>query len=181
MGIYPPVFGPMVWDTMMMFATNYPIEPTIEDKTNMLQWLILTMGFLPCGSCSLHAKRYVETHVPNVSSRESLTKYIVDFHNYVNISLGKSAFTLVEAKGAFISKIASDIKDLPRAMAVHKEDSERITALQTQLKNYEAKDSLYEDMTSHSIYMYTTIALSIALGIFLITIIVLAVRLKKIK
>jgi len=174
MGIYPPFFGPIVWDNMMLFATNYPNEPTNEDKTNMLQWLTLTMIFLPCPQCSMHAKLYVEKHPPNVSTKESLIKYIVEFHNYVNVSLGKSTYTIMEAKAAYASKIGRDIKDLPRAMVVHKEDALRIMELQAQLAKYETPGQQTTD-----VYFYTTIALSIALGLFLIVIIVLAIKLKQ--
>ncbi len=176
MGIYPPFFGPIVWDNMMLFATNYPNEPTNEDKTNMLQWLTLTMIFLPCGGCSMHGKAYIEKHPPNVSTKENLIKYIVEFHNYVNVSLKKSTYTIMEAKAAFASRIARDIKDLPRAMVVHKEDALRIMELKDKLEKYEANQ---DPITNSLVYFYTTIALSIALGLFLIIIIILAVKLNQ--
>ena len=67
---YPPSFGPVYWRVMMIVATEFPDNPTEEQKKTVLDWLTLTMILLPCPSCSMHAREYIKKHVPDVSSRE---------------------------------------------------------------------------------------------------------------
>ncbi len=174
MGINPNTFGPGVWNTLMMFAWQYPNDPTKEQQINMLQWMRLTMMHLPCPQCSTHAKAYVEKHEPDVSCKEKLINYIVQFHNFVNISLKKPTFTTMEAKAAFISKLSEDFKDLPRAQIVAKENFEKIQDLQKQLTKYQQSNDPNSDY-----YYYSTIGLGIALGVLLLLFIIVLIASKR--
>lgn len=186
MGVNPNAFGPGVWNTMMMFAWQYSNDPTKEEQTNMLQWIRLTMMHIPCPKCSSHAKAYVEKHQPDVTNKERLINYIVEFHNFVNISLKKQRFTVQDAKAAFLMKLAEDYKEMPQAMKLIKDNTERMKFLEDQVVKYEKTNSI-ATMNSSEIdyYYYATIGLSIALGllliIFLIVLIVNHKRQKRLK
>lgn len=84
-------WGPHVWATMDFIAFNYPNEPTDEDKKNIKSFFSSITPLLPCASCrtdfsTLLQKFPIEKHL---SSRETLTKWLVEAHNRVNEKLGK--------------------------------------------------------------------------------------------
>lgn len=173
---YPPSFGPMYWRVMMIVATEFPDNPTEEQKKTVLDWLTLTMILLPCPSCSMHAREYIKKHVPDVSSREALIAYIVEFHNYVNVSLGKTTYTVLEAKAAFFTQMTKDVDGLPRSMEVVKENTDRIKKMQSEIINYRKQLASYETNTPQSVFYYATIALGIILAIYMIATIVVLIR-----
>ncbi len=174
--VFPPFFGPKAWDLLLAVASGFPLLPTDQQKTDMIQFITLMMQFLPCGSCSVTAKAYVLKFVPDVTSRDKLITYIVNFHNYVNVHLGKTTFTVTEARAAFAARYTKDLTEIPRSLEIVKENTGRITELQKQNENYAKQLASYDDYTNHSVYFYVTIGLSIALGIFLIVAIVLFIR-----
>ncbi len=171
---YPPLFGPKVWDTMMTFALNYPDKPTEKQQETMSKWLQTTMELLPCTSCSIHASQYVIKFIPDVSSKDKLVEYIVTFHNYVNLSLGKTAYTVTEAKAAFFTRLSKDMKDLPQSMRVLKENTDRIKGMQAEIARYQSATT--SSYNNQSYYFYTTIILGIVLGIFIIIAIIVGIK-----
>jgi hypothetical protein len=181
MGKYPPSWGPGAWDTMMAIADSYPTEPNEEQKKNMLEWVKLTILHLPCPSCSLHARAYIAKHIPDVTNRDKLIHYIVDFHNFVNVSLGKPTFTYLEAKAAYMTKLATDYRDLPHAMLIVKENATKIKELQLEISKYQKASTVYEQNTNHSVYFYSTIGLGTALGVLLLLFIVVFIMHKRSK
>ncbi len=104
MEIYPPLFGPMFWDTIMLIAYMYPNNPTDEDKSNITQWFELTMKLLPCPAIMFSSLNYVDRYKLDVSNKQLLLKWVVEFHNYVNIKLGKETYTVDEAIKGFIQR-----------------------------------------------------------------------------
>lgn len=178
-GFSPYFFGPVVWDTMLIYAMNFPDMPSDQQQKDMLLWITKTMEFLPCPSCSMHAKEYVIKHVPNVSCRAKLVEYIVEFHNYVNLQMGKATMSIDEAKSMLIERLKESIDTktyLPRAMEIRREDHVRITNLQNKVAKLTQEAQVYDANTHHSIYFYSTIGLSIFAGLLLIALIVVAVR-----
>lgn len=172
----PILFGPYFWNTMMCVASEYQETPTDEQKKTILDWLTLTMVLLPCPQCSMHAREYIKKYVPDVSSKEALFAYIVTFHNFVNVSLGKTTWTVTEAKAAFFTRITKDGDGLSRSLQVVKENTDRIKAMQSEIINYRKQVASYEDNTSQSVYYYATIALGIVFAVYLLATIVVLIR-----
>ena len=180
--VSPYEFGPCVWDTLLLYAYNFPDAPQESQQRDMLVLVTLLLKFLPCPSCGTEAKNYIEKYPPDVSSRTKLVTYIVEFHNYVNVKLKKATMTVDEAKAAFVDRLKIDSNDktsLPRAMEVRREDAKRITVLQQRVAELSKKATNYDQFTSHSLYFYTTIGVSIVAGMLLIALIAVIVKYKR--
>lgn len=100
MGVYPPVFGPAMWNYLHTMTVAYPHEPTPEDKQNALDFLKAMSKTLPCPGCSHHCQRYFADHPPKVDNKMQFIEYMIDFHNHVNQRLGKRVLTTKEAMEA---------------------------------------------------------------------------------
>ena len=140
---YPPYAGTQFWDMMLNVALEYAENPTNEEKETMLQWITLTMKVFPCTPCSLNGIGYVTRFIPNVSSREFLVRYVIDFHNFVNKALGKTTFTTQEAMSAFHTRQVQNIHDVPRSIEIVRENTARIKAMQLEITSYQKQVSYY--------------------------------------
>ena len=96
--MYPGIWGTAVWDTIHIFALNYPRNPTDRQEQNMLELIKLLCLHLPCPNCRYHALIYVNQNPPTTGSREELETYFYDFHNEVNERLGKDRVTYADAR-----------------------------------------------------------------------------------
>lgn len=98
--IDPSVFGPPMWFTFHNGAILYPKRPTDYVKNGMKQFLSNIPLVIPCLGCKEHMYDLLSrTNLDEVvSSRESLFKFWVDAHNYVNKRYGKRQMSLAEAK-----------------------------------------------------------------------------------
>ena len=87
----PKYWGPNLWRSLNAIVRNFPKEPD-DDTRQYYKTFFKTLGFiLPCKKCSTHYNNYIngvkfDTVLQN---RESMIKFIIDFHNNVNIRLGK--------------------------------------------------------------------------------------------
>jgi hypothetical protein len=88
----PNFWGPPAWTFLHSITFNYPENPTDKDKTNIYDYFTSLSEVLPCESCKQHYKRHL-TELPLtpkvLSSRENLTKWLVNIHNEVNKLTGK--------------------------------------------------------------------------------------------
>jgi hypothetical protein len=86
------VWGPNAWDFMHTVTFSYPESPTTEEMTNMKHFFYSTSEVLPCTKCRSHFSRLVHTEYPitdHLTSKETLSKWLVEAHNLVNDRLGK--------------------------------------------------------------------------------------------
>jgi len=88
------LWGRPFWQVMHSVTFRYPVEPTDEHKQRIIMLFSSLPTFLPCGTCSVHFYQTLrETHPLDeaaVSSRDSLSRWMVDVHNAVNQRLGKA-------------------------------------------------------------------------------------------
>jgi len=96
----PDAFGPAFWYTLHNSSTTYPNNPTDVIKFNMSQLLNTLPLLVPCVNCKEHFYSFIrQTNLNDVvASRESLFKFFVDTHNYVNRRYGKPEMFLEQAK-----------------------------------------------------------------------------------
>lgn len=99
----PAAFGPAFWFTIHNAATTYPNRPTDIIQKNMKQLLLNLPLLVPCDVCKEHFYYFLKnSNLDNVtSSRDSLFKYFVDVHNYVNRRHKKSEMSLIDAKNIY--------------------------------------------------------------------------------
>ena len=97
----PNVWGPSMWFSLHNGASTYPknASPIVRER---MKGLILGLPYiLSCYDCKIHAGSYIEEIKPKLdeicSNRESLFRFFVDFHNYVNKRLGKPIVSYKEA------------------------------------------------------------------------------------
>lgn len=89
----PKVWGPIYWRMFHIFAKTYPENPNAIDIDTASGLIMRIPTMLPCSTCSGHALTYIRKHYPNLekitSCRKELCKFFSDFHNTVNLRLGK--------------------------------------------------------------------------------------------
>lgn len=96
----PNVFGPPFWFVLHNAAVSYPNFPTVYVKNKMKNLLINLPIIVPCLMCREHFHAFLldADLDKSVSSKESLFKFFVDIHNYVNRRYGKPSMEIDEAK-----------------------------------------------------------------------------------
>jgi hypothetical protein len=99
--IRPSVWGPLLWFSLHVGTTRYPISATPLESEKMQGFILGLPYILPCSECSEHARDYINQRFPEInritSGRVSLFKFFVDFHNYVNQRFGKKLYSYAEA------------------------------------------------------------------------------------
>jgi hypothetical protein len=129
MGLYPVIWAPYYWPVLMLHAVTY--DHTLDPQRLERHALVIenTIAELPCEACTHHSGLYLETHPlpfhhrkhssssspssssPSSSSSSSpplpsktkdvMTKWMVDYHNWVNEHVGKRSLTMEEALEEF--------------------------------------------------------------------------------
>lgn len=101
----PRVWGPPYWFTLHVSAANYPHNPSPIFRERIKGRLLAIPFEIPCPGCKPHAAAFIEQNKHHldeiVSSRESLVKFYVDFHNQVNERHGKRKWSYEEAKNFY--------------------------------------------------------------------------------
>lgn len=109
----PEVNGPPFWFVLHNGAAHLPdtLSPISAKRIQLFIDGIPEMQ--PCTNCAEHARAYIEKNKEKISklnTRDSVFKFFVDFHNYVNQRLGKRIFSYEEAYAMYRSGI--DVKVL---------------------------------------------------------------------
>lgn len=101
------VWGPNGWNFLHAVSFAYPVNPTGDERRTMSTFLSATSKVLPCKTCCTHFANYLAYLGPNLestkelSSRQELTKLLVDVHNTVNARLGKRVLSYEHVKRDF--------------------------------------------------------------------------------
>lgn len=83
------IAGPSYWGVIHNTAAKYPDNPTEEDKKKMQEFIDYLVSNFVCDSCIVDTQEYMKENKIDYSNRVSVEKYFEDFHNYVNLKLGK--------------------------------------------------------------------------------------------
>lgn len=82
------------WSLLHQTAVQFPLQPSSQETSDMMQWIRLFGILFPCEDCRYHLNRYIETHPINASSREAIIFWCWRLHNDVNKRLHKPLFPL---------------------------------------------------------------------------------------
>ena len=85
----PKIWGKHAWLFLHTITLNYPDEPTLSDKQNYKSFFESLIDILPCPTCREHYEQNIINHPIDLSSRESLIKWLIKIHNLVNEKNGK--------------------------------------------------------------------------------------------
>jgi hypothetical protein len=93
-GLITKIWGPAVWEALHCIAFGYPIEPTDEQKKEYKNFFLNIMNVLPCKFCRDSYKDFITKEENTIlkdcdmNNRESLTRWLYNMHNRVNLKLG---------------------------------------------------------------------------------------------
>jgi hypothetical protein len=91
-------WGPKLWYSLHVITFNYPDNPSIFDKQNYETFFTSLQYVIPCSICREHYKKNLEKNPiqDHLSDKVSLSKWLVEIHNQVNIMLGKPTMSFEE-------------------------------------------------------------------------------------
>jgi hypothetical protein len=93
-GFLTTVWGPAIWHALHTISFNYPVNPTLKEKTQYRNYVLSLQNVLPCGACRKNLKTNLK-HLPlkmsDMESRDSFSRYIYNLHELVNRMLKKKS------------------------------------------------------------------------------------------
>lgn len=92
-------WGPTFWKTYHIMALNFPSAASPIASQKMKEFVSAIPWTLPCEKCRVHCMKYIHENLTDsvVESNKNLFVFFVNFHNAVNIRLGKPQYSLEEA------------------------------------------------------------------------------------
>ncbi len=97
----PDVWGPAFWFSLHNGAARYPVNASPLWRQRMKSFIMGIPVMVPCEKCADHATAYIESRHDLddvVKNKDSLFKFFVDFHNFVNDRLGKTRIPMEAAQ-----------------------------------------------------------------------------------
>lgn len=91
------IWGPGTWLFLHSVTLNYPKNPTIHDKEQVIKFFNIVGQMLPCRYCRENFERHLRRYPIRADSRETLIVWLIDVHNLVNIHLNKPVLSREEA------------------------------------------------------------------------------------
>jgi len=99
--IYPDKWGPHVWQALHYITLGYPENPTEDQKKKYKNFFVLLKYTLPCSVCANHYGENLKK-MPlsdkDLKNKESLVKWLINFHNIVNKMKEKPIIKYIEAR-----------------------------------------------------------------------------------
>ena len=84
--------GRAAWAYLHTLAAYYPLQPSVQQQSDMRRLMVLMMSQYPCLYCRDRSMEEVERNAPRVTSRGALSEWVCELHNEVNERLGKPSF-----------------------------------------------------------------------------------------
>jgi hypothetical protein len=95
-------WGKPYWQVAHSVTFLYPDAPTPEDRQRALVFFKMLPFILPCSLCGLHFVNTMRDKLPLtdkvLASRDSLSRWLVQLHNLVNVRVGKPEVAYEDAK-----------------------------------------------------------------------------------
>ena len=104
------VWGPQAWGFLHAVSFRYAEhDATQEERLAVYNLLTSLKKLLPCPRCRIHFTAYIEdpelgitgTCSPFLKNRDSFSRWLVDFHNEVNIRLDKKVVSYDEVHQSY--------------------------------------------------------------------------------
>ena len=90
----PKIWGKHAWFFLHTITLQYPVNPEPIEKSKYKEWFTGLRYTIPCQECRNHYSKYIQKTPPDVTSRETLVKWLLDLHNDVNKRSGKKTYTV---------------------------------------------------------------------------------------
>jgi hypothetical protein len=94
----PNIWGPSFWYILHTISFHYPEKPSEYQKRVFHDFFNSLKDVLPCDKCKKHYVKYVTEYPisPHLDKKTNLIKWLIDVHNFVNLSLNKNTMTYEE-------------------------------------------------------------------------------------
>ena len=89
--------GRATWTFLHTTAAYYPTNPNPQQRRHMLNLLNSLPTLYPCSYCAQHLGGEMKKNAPDVTSRDTLSKWLCGVHNEVNLRLGRELFDCSKA------------------------------------------------------------------------------------
>jgi len=106
------IWGPYAWKFLEAVVLEYPNCPTVVDKQNMHEFIVVFGRNLPCVKCRDHFKKFIEGNPIVLDSKKDLLIWVIDLHNSVNKELGKPVLTHEDALTKILQKNNHNYKNI---------------------------------------------------------------------
>lgn len=109
----PDQFGPSLWQGLHYITLGYPVHPTEEQKQKYKMFFLLLQDTLPCSVCKKHYKENLaKMPITNtvLETKENFVKWLIDFHNVVNVMKGKPTIEYDKARKMINTDIMCNMK-----------------------------------------------------------------------
>jgi hypothetical protein len=93
-GMLTTVWGPAMWHYLHTMSFNYPVNPTLDDKTNYRNFILNLKNVLPCKYCRINLKNNLKKkpiQMCDMENRNTFSRYVYDLHETVNKMLHKKS------------------------------------------------------------------------------------------
>lgn len=95
----PTIWGPPTWIFLHTSTFSYPDTPNNEEKKQMSNLIFSLPSVLSCISCREQSKKHLAILPLTeeiLSDKSKLIRWMIDFHNLVNVSTGKRKYSYKE-------------------------------------------------------------------------------------
>lgn len=84
--------GRSTWSFLHSTAAYLPETPNESQKQQFSNLLLSISHLYPCRNCAEHLQAYLQVHPITLDSKKSISRWLCNFHNEVNLMLGKESF-----------------------------------------------------------------------------------------
>ena len=97
-GMLTTVWGPSLWHSIHTITFNYPVRPTKQEQDDYYKFIMSLEKVLPCKYCrenfsknmrAVNKRKRTTLKRALARGRAGFSRYMYDFHNEVNVMLGK--------------------------------------------------------------------------------------------
>jgi hypothetical protein len=93
-GMLVSIWGPALWHSIHTMSFNYPVKPTLDDKTNYRRFMMNLVNVLPCRHCRENLKKNYKAFpltMECMKDRNRFSRYVYQLHERINKNLGKDS------------------------------------------------------------------------------------------
>jgi len=93
-GFVTSLWGPAAWHLLHTISFNYPVNPTLEQKHQYLNFILSLQKVLPCAACRKNLTnnfKKLPLRMSSMKSRDTFSRYIYNLHELINKMLNKKS------------------------------------------------------------------------------------------
>lgn len=123
----PQHWGPSAWNFLHTLTFHYPDNPSVEEQRSIEKLFDSLQYLLPCNECRQHFILEMSRNPIDARSKTSVSVWLVDLHNRINLRLGKPIFSYSHA----VSKYTSTCSSCTKETVLAKTDQKSTMSIQT--------------------------------------------------